>query len=136
MAKILTKSQENHKAQLPKVSVFICQKSIFRHYCIQNVKDGIQIQACNVTNECLTYFSQFISGKVKQYLKKAQAQFREKLRKLRLRKNDGFLIKKRIFCFPHFSLRFVPFYLFISLILVHCNYNWHFIGFYLSFYFF
>ena len=31
MAKILRKSEENHKAQFPKVSVFVGQKSILRH---------------------------------------------------------------------------------------------------------
>ena len=46
-----SKSYENHEAQFPKLSVFIGQKSIFRHYCIQNVKDGIQIQVYNI-NEC------------------------------------------------------------------------------------
>ena len=87
---------ENHEAQFPKLSVCIGQKSIFRRYCTQNVKDGIQIQVCNVRNEFLTHFSQFISEKVKKNLRKSQAQFREKVRKLRLRKNYGFLIKKRV----------------------------------------
>ena len=57
MVKILRKSQENHEVQFPKLSAFIGQKSIFRHYYIQNVKDGIQIQVCNINNECLTHFS-------------------------------------------------------------------------------
>ena len=35
---------KNHKAQFPQLSVFIGQKSIFRHYSIQNVKDEIHIQ--------------------------------------------------------------------------------------------
>jgi len=26
-----------------KLDVFICQKSIFCHYCVQNVEDGIQL---------------------------------------------------------------------------------------------
>ena len=53
-------------------SVFIGQKSIFRHYCIENVKDGIQIQVNNINNESVSNFSQFIwiwgsiSGKVKE----------------------------------------------------------------------
>ena len=94
MVKILRKSYENHEAQFPKLNAFIHQKSIFRHYCIQNVKDGIQIQVYNINTEFLTHFSQFISGKVKKHLRKSQAQFREKLRKLRLRQKDGFLIKK------------------------------------------
>jgi len=50
---------------------------------------------CDVINECLTHFSQFISEKVEKNLRKSEAQFREKLRKLRLRQNDGFLIKKK-----------------------------------------
>ena len=64
------------------------------HYCIQNVKDGTQIQVYIINNEFLTHISQFISEKVKKNLRKSQAQFREKLRKLRLRQNDGFLIRK------------------------------------------
>ena len=48
-------------------------------------------------NESLNHFSQFISVKVKKNLRKSEAQFREKLRKLRLRQNNGFLIKKRVF---------------------------------------
>ena len=39
MAIILKK----HEAQLPKLSVFVGQKSIFHHYHIENVEDGIQI---------------------------------------------------------------------------------------------
>ena len=74
----------------------LAKKSIFRHYFIQNEKCGIQIQVYNIDNECLTHFSQFISEKVMKKLRKSQAQFREKLRKLRLRQNDGFLIKKHI----------------------------------------
>ena len=48
MVKILRKSYENHEAQFQKVNVFIGQKLIFGHYCIQNVKDSIQIQACSL----------------------------------------------------------------------------------------
>jgi len=47
-----SKSQENHVAQFPNLSVFIGQKLIFRHYCNQNAKDRIQIQAYNFNNEC------------------------------------------------------------------------------------
>ena len=50
MVKILRKSRENHEAQFPKFSVFIAQKSTFHHYCIQNVKDGIQIQVHKINN--------------------------------------------------------------------------------------
>ena len=73
---------------------------MFRRYCIQNVKDGIQIQECNVNNESVNHFSQFISVKVKTNLRKCQTQFQKKLRKLRLRENHGFLIKKRVVSFP------------------------------------
>ena len=62
------------------------------HYSIQNVKDGIQIEICNINNESVTQFSQFISVKVKKKLRKSHAQ----LRKLKLKQNDGFLIKKRV----------------------------------------
>ena len=86
----------NHEAQFPKFSVFIGQKFIFRCYCIQNVKDGIQIQAYNINNECVRHFSLFILVKGKKNLRKSQAQFWEKLRKLRLRQNNDFLIKKRV----------------------------------------
>ena len=70
------------------------QKSIFRRYCIHNVKDGIQIQVYNIINESENHSSQFISVKVKKNLRKSQAQFRGKIRKLRLRQNVDFLIKK------------------------------------------
>jgi len=70
---------------------------IFRHYCIQNVKDGILIQVYNNNKESVNHFSQFISVKVKKNLRKSQAQFREKLRKLRLRQNNDFLIKKNVY---------------------------------------
>ena len=60
MVKILRRSLENHEAQFPKFSVCIGQKSIFRRYCIQDVKDGIQIQVYNINNESVNHFSQFI----------------------------------------------------------------------------
>ena len=94
MVKISRKFLKNQEAQFPKFRVFIDQKSIFRCYCIQNVKGGIQIQVYNINNESVNYFSQFISIKVKKNLRKSQAQFQEKLRKLRVRQNDGFFYKK------------------------------------------
>ena len=66
------------------------QKSVFRRYCFQNVKDRIQIQVYNIINESVNHCSQFISVKVKKNLRKSRA----KLRKLRLRQNNDFLIKK------------------------------------------
>jgi len=75
---------------------FIGQTLIFCHYYIQNVKDEIQIQVSNISNKSVNHFSQFISVKVKKNLRKSQAQFWEKLRKLRLRQNNGFLIKRHV----------------------------------------
>ena len=66
----------------------------FHRYGIQNVKDGIKIQVYNINNESVSHISQFISVKVQKNLRQSQAQFRGKLGKSRLRKNDGFLIKK------------------------------------------
>ena len=47
------------KAQFPKFSVFLGQKSMFRRYCIQNFKDGIQIQVYNSSNDIANHFGQF-----------------------------------------------------------------------------
>ena len=58
------------------------------------MEDGIQIQVFNVNNECLIHFKQSISIKVKKNLRKSLVRFREKLGKLRIRQNDGFLIIK------------------------------------------
>ena len=44
MAKIVGKFKENHEAQFPKLGVSTGQKSIFRDYCIQNVKIGIKLE--------------------------------------------------------------------------------------------
>ena len=84
------------RGSISKIKCFFGQKSVFRRYCIQNAKDGIQSQVYNINNECVNHFSQFISVKVKKNLRRSQAQFREKLRKLRLRQNNGFLIKKSV----------------------------------------
>ena len=51
---------------------------------------------CSVNNEILTHFGKFVSDKVKKSLRKSQAQFWEKVRKLRQRQNYGFLLKKRV----------------------------------------
>ena len=64
MAKILRKSVENYTAQFPKLSVVIGQKSIFYHFFIQNIKDGIQIQVYNINNESVNHSSQFSSVEV------------------------------------------------------------------------
>ena len=78
--------------------MFIGQKAAFRSYCIQNVEDGFQIQVYNIINDSVDHSSQFISVKVKKNLRKSEAQFREMLRKLRLRQNNDFLIKQKRVC--------------------------------------
>ena len=79
------KSKENPK-------VILREKSMLRH-------NYIQIRVYKINKESVTHFSQRISVEVIKMLRKSQAQFREKLRKLRLRQNDGFLIsKKRVLC--------------------------------------
>ena len=65
---------------------------------MQNVKDRIQIQVYNIINESVNDSSQLSSVKVKKNLRKSQAQFREMLRKLRLRQNNDFLIKQKRVC--------------------------------------
>ena len=57
------------------------------------MKDGIQILVYKINNESEAHLSRLISVKVKKKLRKSLAQFLEKLRKLRLRQNDSFLIK-------------------------------------------
>ena len=61
----------------------------------ESEKDGIQIQVFNIINESVNHSSQFISVTVKKNLRKYQTQFREKLRKLRLRQNERFSYKKK-----------------------------------------
>jgi len=74
--------------------MFLLAQNRYRRYCIQNANDRIQIQVQNSNNESVHHFSQFTSVKVKKNLRKSQAEYCEKLRKLRLRQNDGFLIEK------------------------------------------
>ena len=101
--KMRLKLSKSYEAQFSILSIFMSHKSIVHHYCIQNAKDGIQIQVYSINNECITHFSQFISEKVKKNLRKSQVQFWEKLRKLRLIQNYVFLIKKTCFLSNHHS---------------------------------
>ena len=58
------------------------------------LKYGIQIQVYNINNEIVTHFGQFILVQVKKNLRNSrETQFREKLRKLTLKQNYGYLIK-------------------------------------------
>ena len=50
----------------------------------------------NINSESVSHFSQFISVKVKKNVRKSPVQFWEKLRKLRLMQNDGFLMGKKV----------------------------------------
>ena len=59
MVKILRKS----RGSISQI-VFIGQKLIFRPYCIQTVKDGIQIRVYKSNNESVIHVSQFVSTKV------------------------------------------------------------------------
>ena len=59
----------------------------------------IVLSAASGINESVNHSSQFISAKVKKTLRKSEAQFREKLRKLMLRQNSDFLIKRRVCIF-------------------------------------
>ena len=72
-----------------------------KHYCLftlrgpQNLEalGASQIQVYNINNESVAHLSQFVSVKAKKSSGKSQAQFREKLRKLRLKQNDGFVLE-------------------------------------------
>ena len=57
------------------------------------------MQDCKINNENVTHFGQLISVKVKKILRNSQAEFGVKLRKLRLRQNDDFLIQKHVYTF-------------------------------------
>ena len=75
-------SGRNHEAQFPKSIAFIGQKSIFRRYCTQNDKVGIQIQVYNINNGSVNHFSQLISVKVKNNLKKISGSISGKVKKM------------------------------------------------------
>ena len=47
-----------------------------------------------INTEFATHFSQFTFVTVEKILRNSHAHFREKIRKLRLRQNDSFLIEK------------------------------------------
>ena len=56
-----------------------------------------RLQVNNINNEILNNFGLGIPVIVKKNLRKSQAQFWEKFRRLRLRQNYGFLIKKNVY---------------------------------------
>ena len=57
MRKILRKFLEHHNAKFPKLSVFVGQISILRHYYIQNVENGTPIRVYEINKESVTHFS-------------------------------------------------------------------------------
>ena len=56
----------------------------------------LKMQVYNIIKKSVYHSIQFISVIVKKNLRKSQAEFREKLRKLRLKQNNGFLIKNHV----------------------------------------
>ena len=66
------------------------------HYYIQNVKDGIQIGAYKTNKESVAHFRQFISVKVKETLRKLEAQFSGKIKKIEAQEKCWFSYKKNV----------------------------------------
>ena len=94
MANFLRKSQ----CQISLFECFVDPKIDITSLFNENAEDGIQIRVFYTINkESVANFSLFIAVKVKKNLRKSQAQFREKLGKLRLRQNDGFPTKKNVY---------------------------------------
>ena len=56
MAKIVRKLLSS----ISRIKCFCWSKSILHHYCIQDVKDEIQVRAYTIDKESITHFSQFI----------------------------------------------------------------------------
>ena len=73
MVKILGKSEKNHEAHFPKLSVSTGQKSMFPNYCKQSVIDGIQIEVYNINNAIVNHFGKSILVNVTKNLRKSQA---------------------------------------------------------------
>ena len=95
MAKILRQSLKNNEAQFPKFCVFIARNRYFVIIAFKMLKIEFKF---NINNKIVTQFGQFILIKVKKNSRKSRAQFREKLRKLRLKQNNDFVIKST--CIP------------------------------------
>ena len=64
MARILSKSLENHKAQFPKLSAFVGENSILCNYYMQNNKDGIEVYKIK---RKMFNFIQLISVKLRKF---------------------------------------------------------------------
>ena len=78
---------------------YFCWPKIDIHGCIQNVKDGIHIRVYRMNRDRVSILSSLFRNSFKRISGKSQAQFREKLRKLRLRnmnRHNGFIVKKNM----------------------------------------
>ena len=93
LKKVLRKPQSS----ISKFKCFCWSKIDIHDYYIQNVQDGTEIRECKKKKISVYHFKQFISVNVKKILRNSQAQFREKLRNLRLKQMIVFLLKKRVF---------------------------------------
>ena len=90
----LKKIARKSRGSIPKLKCVYWQKSVFVVIAFKLIKMEFKFK---IIKDSLHHSRQFISLKVKKNLRKSQAQFREKLRKLRLRQNIKFLIKKRVY---------------------------------------
>ena len=86
----------HHKTPLSQLSALVGQKSILCHHNIKKVKEKIKIWEYKICRERVSHTSQFSSVTAKKIIRKSKAQFWKKLRKLRLKQNDGFLIMKHV----------------------------------------
>ena len=64
---------------------FVGQKSIFHHYYIQNIKDGIQFRVYKINNESVVRFYQFISLESYEKFKKISDSISGKVKKIEAR---------------------------------------------------
>ena len=110
MAKILRKSLEYHKAQFPKSSFLFAENQCCVIFALKVLKRKLKFRIYKTGKENETQFGQFISESQEKF-HRPQAYFREKLRKLKSRENEAFLLKKHAFDFAidfancYFSLK-------------------------------
>ena len=78
------------------LSVFVGQSLTLHRYYIQNVTGDIQIRVYKIKKKNFNHSSQFISVNAEKISRKSDVENQEKLRKSRLKQNEGFLIKKSV----------------------------------------
>ena len=94
LKKILRKS----RGSISKIKCFYRQKNrYFVVIAFKMLKMEFKFKYTILLTIVINHSSQFLSEKVKKNFRKFEAQFREKLRKLRLRQNNDFLIKKNVY---------------------------------------